>query len=167
MLMTVITNVPFDELFLPPKSLPRPTVALTLCERGNRKKACPHNKFIVPMMGSTYLKSGMIAICNNNPSRVSLITIHPHTRPGMHMNALDAAKSGSFKIGNEFDVNRLGFGDAHYGRCDLGRTEGSHGSDPGTSKVKHLEENVAAADIVLSDDEFAALDEAGKKHASR
>jgi pyridoxine 4-dehydrogenase len=38
---------------------------------------------------------------------------------------------------------------------------------PGTSKVKHLEENVAAADIVLSDSEFAALDEAGKKHASR
>jgi len=56
MLITVITNVPFDELFLPPKSLPRPTVALTLCERGNRKKARPHNKFIVPMTGSTYLK---------------------------------------------------------------------------------------------------------------
>ncbi|MAM09349.1 MAG: oxidoreductase [Rhizobiaceae bacterium] len=34
---------------------------------------------------------------------------------------------------------------------------------PGTSKVKHLEENVAAADIVLSDEEFAALDEEGKK----
>jgi len=33
---------------------------------------------------------------------------------------------------------------------------------PGTGKVKHLEENVAAADIVLSDDEFAALDKAGK-----
>lgn len=31
---------------------------------------------------------------------------------------------------------------------------------PGTSKVRHLEENTAAADIVLSDDEFAALDEA-------
>lgn len=34
---------------------------------------------------------------------------------------------------------------------------------PGTSKVKHLEENVAAAGIRLSDDEFAALSEAGKK----
>lgn len=33
---------------------------------------------------------------------------------------------------------------------------------PGTSKVKHLEENVAAADIVLSDDEFALLDREGK-----
>jgi pyridoxine 4-dehydrogenase len=32
---------------------------------------------------------------------------------------------------------------------------------PGTSKVKHLEENVAAAGIVLSDEEFAALDRAG------
>lgn len=31
---------------------------------------------------------------------------------------------------------------------------------PGTSKVRHLEENTAAADIVLGDDEFAALDEA-------
>ena len=34
---------------------------------------------------------------------------------------------------------------------------------PGTSKVKHLEENVAAADIVLSDDDFAALDKAGRR----
>lgn len=34
---------------------------------------------------------------------------------------------------------------------------------PGTSKVKHLEENVAAVGIKLSDDEFAALDAEGKK----
>ncbi len=34
---------------------------------------------------------------------------------------------------------------------------------PGTSKVKHLEENVAATSIVLSDDEFRALDEQGKQ----
>jgi len=33
---------------------------------------------------------------------------------------------------------------------------------PGTSKVKHLEENVAAADIVLSDDDFTALDQAAR-----
>ena len=33
---------------------------------------------------------------------------------------------------------------------------------PGTSKVKHLEENVAAADIVLSDEDFKALDQAAK-----
>ncbi|WP_207460478.1 aldo/keto reductase [Azospirillum sp. SYSU D00513] len=33
---------------------------------------------------------------------------------------------------------------------------------PGTSKVGHLEENVAAADITLTDEEFAALDRAGK-----
>lgn len=33
---------------------------------------------------------------------------------------------------------------------------------PGTSKVAHLEENVAAADIVLSDEDFAALDRAGR-----
>ena len=33
---------------------------------------------------------------------------------------------------------------------------------PGTSKVAHLEENVAAASITLSDAEFAALDRAGK-----
>lgn len=33
---------------------------------------------------------------------------------------------------------------------------------PGTSKVKHLEENVAAAAIRLSDADFAALDGAGK-----
>ncbi|MET3598925.1 aldo/keto reductase [Martelella mangrovi] len=34
---------------------------------------------------------------------------------------------------------------------------------PGTSKVAHLKENVAAADIALSDADFAALDEEGKK----
>ncbi len=33
---------------------------------------------------------------------------------------------------------------------------------PGTSKIKHLEENVAAADINLSDQEFKALDFAAK-----
>jgi aryl-alcohol dehydrogenase-like predicted oxidoreductase len=33
---------------------------------------------------------------------------------------------------------------------------------PGTSKVKHLEENVAAADIQLSDAEFKALDQAAR-----
>ena len=33
---------------------------------------------------------------------------------------------------------------------------------PGTSKVKHLEENVAAADIKLSDEDFKALDQAAK-----
>jgi len=33
---------------------------------------------------------------------------------------------------------------------------------PGTSKVKHLEENVAAADIVLSDEDFSALDVAAR-----
>ncbi|PRD42517.1 oxidoreductase [Phyllobacterium phragmitis] len=33
---------------------------------------------------------------------------------------------------------------------------------PGTSKVAHLEENVAAADITLSDEDFQALDREGK-----
>ncbi len=34
---------------------------------------------------------------------------------------------------------------------------------PGTSKVSHLEQNVAAAEITLSDEEFATLSEAGAK----
>ena len=34
---------------------------------------------------------------------------------------------------------------------------------PGTSKVAHLEENVAAVNITLSDQDFAALDRAGRK----
>jgi aryl-alcohol dehydrogenase-like predicted oxidoreductase len=38
---------------------------------------------------------------------------------------------------------------------------------PGTSKVSHLEENVAAADIKLSDEEFAALDASGKAEFRR
>jgi pyridoxine 4-dehydrogenase len=33
---------------------------------------------------------------------------------------------------------------------------------PGTSKVKHLEENVSAVEIELSDEEFTTLDKAGK-----
>jgi pyridoxine 4-dehydrogenase len=33
---------------------------------------------------------------------------------------------------------------------------------PGTSKVKHLEENVVAAGVTLSDEDFAALDQQGK-----
>ena len=36
---------------------------------------------------------------------------------------------------------------------------------PGTSKVSHLEENVAAAQIELSDDEFQQLDNAAKSDA--
>lgn len=38
---------------------------------------------------------------------------------------------------------------------------------PGTSKVKHLEENVAAVRIELSDEEFAALDREGKAAGRR
>ncbi|MBF0877845.1 aldo/keto reductase [Gluconobacter cerevisiae] len=34
---------------------------------------------------------------------------------------------------------------------------------PGTSKVAHLEQNVAATDILLSDEDFAALDAEGRK----
>ena len=37
---------------------------------------------------------------------------------------------------------------------------------PGTSKVAHLEENVAAVDIVLSDEDFAALDQAGRQQSA-
>jgi aryl-alcohol dehydrogenase-like predicted oxidoreductase len=32
---------------------------------------------------------------------------------------------------------------------------------PGTSKVSHLEENIAAVNIVLTDEEFASLASAG------
>ncbi len=38
---------------------------------------------------------------------------------------------------------------------------------PGTGKVKHLEENVAAAALALSDDDVRALDAAGRKDMSR
>jgi aryl-alcohol dehydrogenase-like predicted oxidoreductase len=34
---------------------------------------------------------------------------------------------------------------------------------PGTSKVSHLEQNVAAAEITLSDDEFETLSKAGSQ----
>jgi pyridoxine 4-dehydrogenase len=38
---------------------------------------------------------------------------------------------------------------------------------PGTSKVKHLEENVSAVEISLSDEEFATLDHAGKAESGQ
>ena len=38
---------------------------------------------------------------------------------------------------------------------------------PGTSSIAHLEENVAAADIELSDEDFAHLDEVGKEEWRR
>ena len=38
---------------------------------------------------------------------------------------------------------------------------------PGTGKVGHLEENVAAAGIVLSDEEFSLLDREGRKKRGR
>jgi pyridoxine 4-dehydrogenase len=37
---------------------------------------------------------------------------------------------------------------------------------PGTGKVKHLEENVAAANLTLSDEDFAALDDQGRRAAA-
>jgi len=37
---------------------------------------------------------------------------------------------------------------------------------PGTSSVKHLDENTAAASLELSDEDFQKLDEVGKQQAS-
>jgi aryl-alcohol dehydrogenase-like predicted oxidoreductase len=37
---------------------------------------------------------------------------------------------------------------------------------PGTSKVAHPEENVASADIQLSDEEFAILDREGRSETA-
>jgi aryl-alcohol dehydrogenase-like predicted oxidoreductase len=38
---------------------------------------------------------------------------------------------------------------------------------PGTAKVAHLDDNVAAADIALSAEEFAALESEGKTQVPR
>jgi aryl-alcohol dehydrogenase-like predicted oxidoreductase len=38
---------------------------------------------------------------------------------------------------------------------------------PGTSRVSHLEENVASAGIALSDADFEALDREGRKQSGR
>jgi pyridoxine 4-dehydrogenase len=38
---------------------------------------------------------------------------------------------------------------------------------PGTSKAAHLEENVAAVAVQLSDEDFAALDRAGRGGGNR
>jgi aryl-alcohol dehydrogenase-like predicted oxidoreductase len=38
---------------------------------------------------------------------------------------------------------------------------------PGTSRVAHLEENIAAVNVELSDEEFATLDREGKAEKRR
>jgi aryl-alcohol dehydrogenase-like predicted oxidoreductase len=38
---------------------------------------------------------------------------------------------------------------------------------PGTGKVRHLEENTAAAELQLSDDDFAVLDDLGRKASDK
>jgi aryl-alcohol dehydrogenase-like predicted oxidoreductase len=38
---------------------------------------------------------------------------------------------------------------------------------PGTSRVSHLEENVAAASIELGDDDFKELDDAGRAESAK
>jgi len=80
----------------------------------------------------------------------------------------NAAKSGRFKIGGELEVNQLGFGAMRvtgpgiWGE-PVDRAEAAIKQLPGTSKVAHLEENVAAVNVTLSDDAFAELERAGRK----
>ena len=44
-------------------------------------------------------------------------------------------------------------------------TQSGDAADPGTSKVKHLEENMAGAGVKLSDEEFKSLDREGRRQA--
>ena len=83
---------------------------------------------------------------------------------------LDAHKSGSFKIGGEIEIHRLGFGamritgptPSQIALAWLLKRSPVMVPIPGTSKVAHLEENVAAVEIRLSDEEFATLDREGR-----
>jgi hypothetical protein len=66
------------------------------------------------------------------------------------MPALTAAASGSFTIGADLTVNRLVFG-------SMRLTGKGVWGEPGTSTVAHLEDNIAAATVELSDEDFEAL----------
>ena len=57
---------------------------------------------------------------------------------------VSAFASGQFLVGGDIAVNRLGFGAMRI------------------SRVSHLVENVAAAQLNLSEDDFAALAEQGR-----
>jgi diketogulonate reductase-like aldo/keto reductase len=97
-----------------------------------------------------------------------------------------AVESGSFEIGGDLPVVRLGYGamrltgpgiwgeprDHDAIAQQIGATTGQLALAwllrrsqvmlpiPGTSSGAHLEQNVSAADVQLSDDQFAALDKA-------
>jgi aryl-alcohol dehydrogenase-like predicted oxidoreductase len=87
---------------------------------------------------------------------------------------ISAALSGTFKIGGERSVSRLGFGTMQLTGPGIRARTGPNQwvpilrrssvmlPIPGTSKLPHLEENVAAAAVELSDADFAALDSGGR-----
>lgn len=98
--------------------------------------------------------------------------------------SIDARHSGTFSVGGALEINRLGFGAMritgrgiwgppadeaealrtlkHLPQLGVNFIDPTMLPIPGTSKVVHLEENVAAASITLTDAEFAALDRAGR-----
>lgn len=105
------------------------------------------------------------------------------------MAEINAAASGTFTIGGDLTVRRLGFGamritgpgiwgepaDLAEARRVLTRLPSQVALSwvlrrspvmlpiPGTGQVKHLEENTAAAALELSPEDFAALDAQGKQ----
>jgi aryl-alcohol dehydrogenase-like predicted oxidoreductase len=93
------------------------------------------------------------------------------------MTSISSAQSGTFKIGGDIQINRLGFGAMRITGPGIWGEPADRLEAwvlkrspvmlpiPGTSKVKHLVENVAAAGIKLSDEDFAALDRQGKQQA--
>lgn len=90
-----------------------------------------------------------------------------------------AKASGEFLIGGKLPVTRLGYGTLQLTGPPLETLAQAHGSTPpqlalawllhrspvmlpipGTASVRHLEENIAAARVKLSDREYAALESA-------
>jgi aryl-alcohol dehydrogenase-like predicted oxidoreductase len=74
------------------------------------------------------------------------------------MSTINASASGQFRIG-DITINRLGFG-AKVALAWLLQHSPVMLPIPGTLRVAHLEENVAAASLSLTPEEIAELDAA-------
>lgn len=105
--------------------------------------------------------------------------------PACHRGRTVLIVTSTFAIGGDLTVNRLGFGAMRLAGPGVGGPPADIAADhhatpsqlalawllkrsavmlpiPGTSKAGHLEENVAAAQIELTDAEFETLSKAGE-----
>lgn len=114
---------------------------------------------------------GVLASCSGEPSRSGATTQGSHSRvrpsnvrtgigfiPWFPLGAGDLAKPGSFL---DHLARKTGFTPSQIALAWVLKRSRVMLAIPGTSKVKHLEENVAAANFELSESDYAKLDALG------